>query len=165
MRQKTNGGPAEARNAGARVASGDVLVFLDADVAVHADTLEKIALRLGERPHLDAIFGAYDDCPAAPGTVSRFRNLLRHYFHLRSAGKAYTFWAGCGAIRRSAFEATAGFPESYTEASIEDVEFGRNLDRTLPASAPFRFSARRTARRWAMYAARPFSATIPRPVS
>jgi len=48
----TNGGPAEARNAGARVASGDVLVFLDADVAVHADTLEKIALRLGERPHL-----------------------------------------------------------------------------------------------------------------
>jgi len=88
MRQKTNGGPAEARNAGARVASGDVLVFLDADVAVHADTLEKIALRLGERPHLDAIFGAYDDRPAAPGTVSRFRNLLHHYFHLRSDGQA-----------------------------------------------------------------------------
>ena len=34
-------GPAYARNRGAEVARGDVLVFIDADVVVHGDTLSR----------------------------------------------------------------------------------------------------------------------------
>ena len=36
-------GPAVARNTGARQASGDVILFLDADVCVHPDTVVRIA--------------------------------------------------------------------------------------------------------------------------
>src|ERR671935_67774 len=35
-------GPAAARNAGARAATGDVLVFVDADVIVHPDAFRRI---------------------------------------------------------------------------------------------------------------------------
>jgi GT2 family glycosyltransferase len=127
LRLETNAGPAEARNAGVKASTANVLVFLDADVAVHGDTLKNIVEQLEERPDLDALFGAYDDAPAAAGTVSRFRNLLHHYVHLQSAGKATTFWAGCGAVRRRVFEAAGGFPELYRQPSIEDVDFGHRL--------------------------------------
>src|SRR5664279_431944 len=38
-------GPAYARNLGASVASGDLLLFLDADVCVQPDTVERITTR------------------------------------------------------------------------------------------------------------------------
>ena len=64
------------------------------------------SLALGERfaadPTLSALFGAYDDLPAAPGIVSNFRNLLHHHVHHRNAGPAETFWTGLGAVRRRA---------------------------------------------------------------
>ena len=34
-------GPAHARNAGAATATGDILLFIDADVLIRADTLER----------------------------------------------------------------------------------------------------------------------------
>ncbi len=127
VRLPENRGPATARNGGARLASGDILVFLDADVTVHPDTLQRIQQRLSQDPGLAGVFGSYDDQPAAPGTVSRFRNLLHHYVHHQSAGPASTFWSGCGAIRRTTFQLAGGFDETYRSASIEDVEFGARL--------------------------------------
>lgn len=123
-------GPAAARNAGAARSSGEVLVFVDSDVEVHADALARIERRFAEDPELAAVFGAYDDDPAAPGLTSRFRNLLHHHVHANSAGAAETFWAGLGAVRREAFEAVGGFDESrFPLASIEDVELGLRLRR------------------------------------
>src|SRR5437870_10420584 len=70
------GGPADARNRGAARASGDVLVFVDADVVVHPDAFARIRRTFEADSSLAALFGSYDDRPAAPGTVSVFRNLL-----------------------------------------------------------------------------------------
>jgi glycosyltransferase involved in cell wall biosynthesis len=118
-------GPAAARNEGARRATGDVLVFVDADVEPHRDAFTRLRAAFAADPGLDALFGAYDDDPADPGLVSRFRNLLHHHVHLEGAGQAETFWAGLGAIRRSAFP---GFDaERYAAASVEDVELGLRL--------------------------------------
>jgi GT2 family glycosyltransferase len=127
IRAGKNRGPATARNMGAREASGEILLFLDADCLVHAETLERAAAAFGEAPELQAVFGSYDDRPAARGGVSEFRNLLHHYVHHQSAGRASTFWGGCGAIRRSAFFDAGGFDEGYRLASIEDVELGTRL--------------------------------------
>src|SRR5262249_53893291 len=69
-------GPAAARNAGAEAAAAPIVFFLDADVALHADALEKALAHLAARPALAALFGSYDDRPAAPGLVSQYRNLL-----------------------------------------------------------------------------------------
>jgi glycosyltransferase involved in cell wall biosynthesis len=93
-------GPSYARNRGAEVARGEVLVFVDADVCVHRDTLRRFAWVFVDEPGVDAAFGSYDDQPPAPGLVSQYRNLLHHHIHQQSAGEAETFWAGCGAVRR-----------------------------------------------------------------
>lgn len=120
-------GPAAARNRGARYASGDLLVFLDADVCVRADTLERLRTRFENDPGLDAVFGSYDDEPAAPGFLSQFKNLFHHYMHQRGRREASTFWSGCGAVRREIFLAAGGFDESYKRPCIEDIDFGYRL--------------------------------------
>ena len=97
-------GPGGARNAAAATAQGTWLVFIDADVRVHRDTLQRIADAVRREPGLTAVFGSYDAHPAAPGLLSEYRNLLHRYVHLRGAGEAETFWAGCGAVRRETFE-------------------------------------------------------------
>jgi hypothetical protein len=117
--------PALARNEGVRQATGDVIVFVDADVTVHPDVFTRIRRAFTADPQLTALFGSYDDAPGAPGTVSVFRNLLHHHVHQNEAGPASTFWAGLGAIRRSAFVASGGF----IEHPIEDIELGMRLSR------------------------------------
>jgi hypothetical protein len=127
-------GPAAARNAGARRATADVLVFVDADVIVHRDAIARIRAAFDGDPSVDALFGSYDDEPGAPGAVSGFRNLLHHHVHQQGAGRAETFWAGLGAIRRHAFFNVGGFDQArYPRASIEDIELGMRL---VAAGAP-----------------------------
>jgi GT2 family glycosyltransferase len=122
------GGPADARNRGAARATGEVLVFVDADVVVHADAFARIRRAFDADSSLAALFGSYDDAPADPGTVSQFRNLLHHHVHHVSAGAATTFWAGLGAVRRDAFEASGGFDaERYPVPSVEDIDLGTRL--------------------------------------
>jgi hypothetical protein len=122
------GGPAAARNAGAATARGDLIAFVDADVEVHPDALARLRLAFVADPELVAVFGSYDDRPAAPGTVSRFRNLLHHHVHTSSPGRADTFWAGLGAIRRDAFVESGGFDaERFPAPAVEDIELGMRL--------------------------------------
>ena len=120
-------GPAAARNRGAAVATGDVLVFVDADVVVWDDALPRIAALLAKRPEVDAVFGTYDDAPAAPNFLSQYRNLLHCFTHQTSSHQAFTFWAGLGAVRASAFRAVGGFDERFVRPSIEDIELGYRL--------------------------------------
>lgn len=119
---------AGARNAGAADATGDVIVFVDADVDVHPSAFARIRDRFSARPDLAAVYGSYDDTPGAPGTVSVFRNLLHHHVHHEGAGPADTFWTGLGAVRRNWFQAVGGFDEErYPHPSVEDIDLGRRL--------------------------------------
>jgi Glycosyl transferase family 2 len=121
-------GPAAARNAGADRATGDVVVFVDADVLVHPDAFTRIRAAFAADSGLVAVFGSYDDLVVTDGVVAGFRNVLHHTVHQRSAGSATTFWAGLGAVRSEAFLAVGGFDaERYCRASIEDIELGGRL--------------------------------------
>lgn len=121
-------GPAAARNLGAAVASGDVLVFVDADVCIAHDALRRFQEVFSRYADVSAAFGAYDLTPAAASMVSRYRNLLHHYVHATNAGPATTFWAGCGAVRREAFASVGGFDaERYPRPQIEDIDLGYRL--------------------------------------
>lgn len=120
-------GPAVARNRGASAAEGDLLVFIDADVAVHPDTLSRMVEIMEAQPDLAALFGSYDDNPPARGLVTLYKNLVHHYVHQNGRREASTFWAGCGAIRKEVFLAVGGFNEKYGRPSIEDIELGARL--------------------------------------
>ncbi len=121
-------GPAYARNRGGDIARGDVIVFVDADVCVHPDTLRKFAELFQHDASVGAAFGSYDADPVAPGLVSQYRNLLHHHVHQRSGGDAETFWAGCGAVRRTVFLDADMFDEwHYPRPQIEDVELGGRI--------------------------------------
>jgi glycosyltransferase involved in cell wall biosynthesis len=123
-------GPAYARNRGVELARGEIVVFVDADVCVHPDTLRRFSAIFAHEPEVSAVFGAYDTNPEAPQLVSQYRNLLHHYVHWQSAGEAETFWGGCGAIRRHIFLEAGRYDEwSYPRPQIEDVELGHRVRR------------------------------------
>ena len=121
-------GPAAARNRGARAAHGELLVFLDADVRVHPETLALLTAALAD-PAVAAAFGSYDAAPESRSWLSLYKNLAHHFIHQRSRAEASTFWAGCGAIRAALFREAGGFDERYRRPSIEDVELGARLHR------------------------------------
>jgi glycosyltransferase involved in cell wall biosynthesis len=153
LKLDTRSGPAAARNRGARAARGNVLLFVDADVEVRGDTLARAAAHfvtpnvmmmtnvgaskagadenvVDASENVVAVFGSYDDAPAETNFASQFKNLFHHYTHQRSTRRASTFWAGCGAIRRDAFDAVGGFDaRRYARPSIEDIELGYRLRR------------------------------------
>ncbi len=130
LRLERNSGPATARNHGAAQALGEILFFVDADVVLAPGGVRRVIETLDANPDLDAVFGSYDDHPRAQGIVSRYRNLLHHYTHQNGELEASTFWAACGAIRRSVFLEIGGFDGTrYRHPSVEDIELGYRLRR------------------------------------
>jgi glycosyltransferase involved in cell wall biosynthesis len=129
LRLPSPGGPARARNRGAHVALGDILFFLDADMTIYPDAIGQVAAAFKCESDLVALFGSYDDAPAATNFLSQYKNLLHHYVHQMACEEASTFWGACGAIRREVFLALGGFDEGYRQPSIEDIELGYRLKR------------------------------------
>lgn len=121
-------GPAGARNLGAQHAGGEILLFVDSDVVVPPQILSRVAENFVHDPELAALFGSYDDEPAWRTFISQYKNLMHHFVHQQSTESAMTFWAGCGAVRRTVFEEFYGFDaQTYTAPSIEDIALGLEL--------------------------------------
>ncbi len=130
LRLRENSGPGAARNHGAAQATGEVLLFVDADVVVARGAVELVLRAFASDPGLAALFGSYDDDPRASSLVSRYRNLLHHFVHQEGNTQAATFWAGLGAVRRALFLAVGGFDAArFPRPSIEDIELGYRLRR------------------------------------
>lgn len=126
LRNSTTCGPAQARNIGANVAQGDILLFIDADVLVEESTIEKVK-KIFEDKTISAAFGSYDDKPKRKNFLSQYRNLLHHYVHQNAKREATTFWTGCGAVRKDMFLKIKGFSTTYNAPSMEDIELGYKI--------------------------------------
>jgi cellulose synthase/poly-beta-1,6-N-acetylglucosamine synthase-like glycosyltransferase len=129
LRIPTCGGPARARNLGARAAQGDILFFVDADVAICPDAISQVIRAFESEPDLAALIGSYDDAPGASNFLSQYKNLFHHYTHQTASEEASTFWGACGAIQREVFLSMGGFDENYRKPCIEDIELGYRLKR------------------------------------
>ena len=127
IRLDQNLGPAAARNHGAELAQGEILVFIDSDVFVTPSTIASLVNALQESPQYDAVIGSYDANPTAQNLISQYKNLLHHFTHQRANPEATTFWTGCGAVRAKHFDDLGGFDERFGRPCIEDIEFGSRL--------------------------------------
>ncbi len=127
LKMEKNSGPAKARNRGARASRAPVLLFLDADVRTYPDTISKVLTAFQDNPDISAVFGSYDAHPPEKNFLSQYKNLFHHYVHQKANPDAKTFWAGCGAVRKTDFNEVGGFSADFGKPSIEDVELGYKL--------------------------------------
>lgn len=109
-------GPAANRNAGASLAKGEWLVFLDDDCVPNRDHLEALARYIHEHPNIRAIEGrTYPDRPQ--------RSLAERGPFNEKGGCFYS----CNiALRRDLFDELGGFDEDY-EFSLEDLDLYTRL--------------------------------------
>ena len=130
-------------NAGARVATGDVLLFLHADVALPGDAVDWIARALDEPGAVAGAFRVRTVADAGAnwlGPLLRLADLRSHVTHLPYGDQALF-------VRRAVFEAAGGFPD---EPLMEDVALARRLrsaGRIVMVPAYVRASGRRFLRR------------------
>ncbi|MEM7199733.1 MAG: glycosyltransferase family A protein [Planctomycetota bacterium] len=121
-------GPATARNAGVAATSWDVVLFLDSDCVPGPDVVERVRAAFARRPDMASLMGSYDASPPERNFASLYMNLRHHHVHQTGEREGAGFWGGCGAVRRTAFEAVGGFDEArYPRPMIEDVELGLRL--------------------------------------
>jgi glycosyltransferase involved in cell wall biosynthesis len=117
--RKANGGPASARNLGARLARGDWLAMLDADDWWFPWKLER-QLSLDQSADIGLISAHWDNCAFEMPTDVTFDRLW----------DANCIANSCVLIRRTAFEQLGGFDESRDLISVEDY----NLWLTIAAA-------------------------------
>ncbi len=123
-------GPAEARNLGVQSVTTDVALFIDADCVPHPDVVARVGQAFAERPELVTLIGSYDDTPPELNFASQYMNLRHHFTHQHAKREGAGFWAGCGAVRVSAFRAVGGFDASlYPRPMIEDIELGVRMQK------------------------------------
>jgi glycosyltransferase involved in cell wall biosynthesis len=116
-------GIAYGRNAGAHSASGDILVFVDADATLAPDFLSQLATTFINHNVVAATGIAHpSDGKLLPRLV---------YFGTYILVKLFAFWGVylfpgiCVAYRRSAFETAKGFREDF--GIVEDLDLSRQI--------------------------------------
>lgn len=138
-------GRANQMNAGARLATGDVLLFLHADVTLPSDVVTLVAQALADPGFVAGAFRTQTMAEGHPSWVApwlRLADLRSRYTRLPYGDQALF-------VRRGVFEQIGGFP---AQPLFEDLEISRQLRkigriRTVPAAV--RVSGRR-------FMARPF---------
>lgn len=121
-----NAGPAAARNHGARVARGEILLFTDADCVPARDWVEQMVQAMAD-PTIAGAKGVYRTRQRE--LVARFVQQEYQDRYDRMAGQPQIDFVDTysAAYRRSLFLAAGGFDTSFPTASVEDQEFSFRL--------------------------------------
>ena len=125
IRLAQNKGAAAARNAGARVAKNNVLVFIDSDVQVEKDAIGRIE-EVMQDEKIKIMVCNKSKIPANKGIFPAYRAIMHNSWVPKE--KFATFFTGAfGVMRREVFDEIGGFDDNYKGASVEDFEFGHRL--------------------------------------
>jgi lipopolysaccharide/colanic/teichoic acid biosynthesis glycosyltransferase/glycosyltransferase involved in cell wall biosynthesis len=128
--EQPNAGPAAARNAGANAASGEILVFTDADCEPAPDWIAQIASPFSD-PDLAGAKGAYRTSQRS--WVARFVQLEyedkygRMMRSMRRHGTIDFIDTYSAAYRQDIFLSNGGFDPTFRTASVEDQELSFRL--------------------------------------
>jgi MoaA/NifB/PqqE/SkfB family radical SAM enzyme/glycosyltransferase involved in cell wall biosynthesis len=129
IRHETRRGAGAARNSGARQASGDVLVFLDADTRVREPGfLQRCAGFFAGHPDYDAVSGCYYDVNPVTHLFTRYLDLAEAAMRDGALDRdAPGSLSGCVcAVRKAVFDESGGFSED-PRVALEDPDLGCRL--------------------------------------
>lgn len=133
IRLPERAGPAHARNVGVKHVDADVVLFIDSDCVAHPDVVDRVRRSFAEHPGMVSLTGSYDDTPPEENFFSQYMNLRHHFIHQQANTEDASFWAGCGAVLREAYERVRGFDaERFPMPMIEDIELGLRLKKHGP---------------------------------
>ncbi len=121
VRHGENRGSAAARNTGARLSGGEVLIFIDTDVVTPPGTLARLRAQLEAHPEVHAVNGTYTWDYSLPSRFGRFFNAL---MCVEMALCPIVIATSFCAVRREAFERCGGFDERIDSAYADDITFG-----------------------------------------
>jgi hypothetical protein len=124
--QTANRGVSAARNLGVKKSTGDIIFFLDSDIALRPDAIERSVELLESDPGLGFVCGVYDHEPLFDdGAIEHYKVLHGHFWRIRNAGTVHAAFFSLGAIRRTVFEKVG--PLDETLRATEDVEYGARM--------------------------------------
>ncbi|WP_405003136.1 glycosyltransferase [Kitasatospora purpeofusca] len=126
IRAERNGGPGATRNLGVEHATGDIVFFLDADLAMHPDAVAEAVAVFAEHPEYGAVFGVPDKEPLFPeGPVGQYRILQYHYWRKSAEGLVSGGFYALGAVRRTAFLEAGPFNPALRQT--EEIDHAERL--------------------------------------
>ncbi|MBU1099073.1 MAG: glycosyltransferase [Bacteroidetes bacterium] len=115
------------RNMGANAAIGDIVLFIDSDIKIHPDTIEKIHLEFSDSS-TTAVVGCYSAFPEQKGILTKYKNLWIRYSYLQSQKKIDWIFGAVSAIKTDVFKALGGFnADLHAKHGVDDLEFGKRL--------------------------------------
>ena len=124
---ETNRGAGASRNIGAREAKNDILLFIDSDIVIKEDSISKIIYQFSGKDSAAGVVGVYSIYNRFPNFLSQYKHMIACYrekicedINQESCKTAFF------ALKKEIFDKYR-FDESFSRASIEDIEFGREL--------------------------------------
>lgn len=125
--QKSNGGPASARNAGYQAAQGELIAFLDSDCVAPSSWIEVLVnpFTTSQTAGVGAPVVAGD----ATNWVACYLDTIDFYRHRVRGGQVDYLVTGNVAFRRDALDHVGGFT-AETNVWVEDVELSHRLKRS-----------------------------------
>ena len=135
LQHKSNRGLAAARNTGIARARGEILIFLDADLEVLPDFIERMVSNFGKPQRIGVLARLL---PAPENPYDKYQRYL--YEGKRGAkksnpGSALPYRAvmfNITALKREALEREPGFDEAITSYGGEDTELAYRLSQHFP---------------------------------
>ncbi|MEU3169091.1 glycosyltransferase [Streptosporangium sp. NPDC006930] len=122
----TNIGAPAARNLGVLHARGEVLFFLDSDVALTPDTIGNAVALLTSDPTLGVVCGTYEPEPLIPDSrVERYRSLQLHYWISGDAGDITTIYSAIFAMWARVFHEVG--PLNPALRHSENADYGHRI--------------------------------------
>lgn len=124
-----NQGPAAARNRGIKEAKGDILVFIDSDVAFRdKNALSKLAEVFKKRTEIDGAIMIKDKVPLNKGITPLYWAYYKYYLWNQPGEFQTSFTTERSAVKKYVFDRVGLFNEKYRKADVEDFELGYKMN-------------------------------------